>query len=282
MIAGFARLRSAMVKAFPVGLILQASSMPRSTDPRKAKELTRTVQRLGGTASFRNILRETARASVIKDNKTLRRYLDLLLLAEVLEVRTRNVGSVRPQELYRLTANKPKVSVGPAALRMHGLNWDVPERDMRVVSIDFDGLSRSTATGSILIGSLEDCLVYELHVDARKNTETLSFVIAMVSTKRLDLPYLIRRADEMQVGRAVRCLFHSILAVVSSKETETNASLFLAVRTTFLKIARQYAQSGFQRVLDEKGVGKLGLERIKRLTGPDIIIPAAKQLGVSG
>jgi len=181
-----------------------------------------------------------------------------------------------------LTANRPRVSVGPTALHLHGLNWDIPERDMRVVSIDFDGLSRSRAIGSILIGSLEDCLVYELHADARKDTGTLAFVIAMVSTKRLDLPYLAWRADKIQVGRALRCLFHSILAVASSKEAEVNASLFLAVRTTFLKIARQYAQSGFWRVFEEKGIGKLGVERVKKLTGPDIVIPAATQLGVLG
>jgi len=256
--------------------------LPRLLDATKARGLTKIVRRLGGAASFRNILREAARGSVIRDNETLRLYLDLLVAGNVLRVRTRDVGSVRLQQLYSVHSIKPEVSVGLAALRRHGLNWEVPETETRIVSTDFEGLARSRFLDSTLMASLEDCLIHELHVDARRNTGTVSFIIAILSSERLDLPYLLRRADEMRVGQAVRLLLRRILEIVSSRETEVSASIFLAVRTQFLKIARQYAQRGFWKLVDERGVGNLGVRMVRSLTEHDVMLAAGKQLGVTG
>jgi len=266
----------------PVGLILQALPLPRTSDARRATELTKIVRMLGEAASFRNILREAARAGVLRDNKTLRLYLDLLVESRVLKVRTRDVGSVRLQQLYTMSSEKPKVSVGLAILGRYGLNWEVPETERRIVSTDFEGLGRSQILDSTLAASLEDCLIQEFYMDARRETSALSFVIAMLSTKKLDLPYLLRRADEMHVGKAVRILLNRILEFTSSRETEIAASVFLAVRAQFLKIARQYAQSGFWKLVDEKGVGNLGIRLVKCLTEHDVIMAAGKQLGVTG
>jgi hypothetical protein len=256
--------------------------MPRTLDARKARELATTVAALGAAASFRNILREAARGGVVKDNETLRHYLDLLVAGNVLKVRTRDVGSVHLQQLYTVNSKKPEVMVGLGVLRRYGLSWDVAETETREVSTDFDGLARSKLLDYGLMASLEDCLIHELHVDARRNTGTVSFVIAMLSTRRLDLPYLLRRADEMHVGKALRLLLNRILETVSSSETEVAASVFMAVRAQFLKIARQYAQSGFWKLVDERGVGNLGVRMVRNLTEHDVILPAGKQLGVAG
>jgi len=237
---------------------------------------------MGDAASFRNILREAARSNVLRENKTLRLYLNLLVAGGVLRVRSRDVGSVHPQQLYRVKSEKPKVTVGLAMLRRHGLNWDVPETEKRIVSTDFRGLARSKLLDSGLTASLEDCLVHELHMDATRRTGSVTFVAAILSTSRLDLPYLLWRADELRVGRALRLLFNRILEVVSSSRTETAASVFMSVRTRFLKIARQYAQSGFWKLTDEKGAGNLGVQIVKNLTEHDIVIAAGKQLGVTG
>jgi hypothetical protein len=59
--------------------------------------LTRIVRRLHESASFRNILREAACSGVLKDDKTLPVYLDLLVRSRVLSVRTCDVGSVQLQ-----------------------------------------------------------------------------------------------------------------------------------------------------------------------------------------
>ncbi len=256
--------------------------MVRPLDASKARELVEIVQALGAVASFRNIMREAARRSVLARHETLRRYLDLLVWGKVLKVRTRDVGSVNRQQLYTVNSKTPKVLVGPEALRLHGLNWDVPENELRLVSTDFEGLARSKMIDTTTVASLEDCLVHELREDSTKDTGAIQFVIAMISTRRLHLPYLLWRADKMRVGRSMRLLFDRVLQITSSTETETPASVFMALRSQFLKIARQYSQAGFWKLVDERGVGELGLRIVKDLTEHEVIMTAGKQLGVTG
>lgn len=256
--------------------------MRATLDPRKAEAVTAIVQALDGAGSFRNIMREAARAGVLKRHETLRRYLDLLVMGKALRVRTRDVGSVNLQQLYTVSSKRPEVWVGLAALRRYGLSWEIPETEMRKVQTDFEGLARANVIVTALMASLEDCLIQELYRDVKRETSAISFVIAMISTRTLDLPYLLRRADQTRVGKAVRLLFNRILEMVSSKETEVAASVFMPVRAQFLKIARQYTQAGFWKLVDEKGVGDLGLRIVRDLTEHDIIMAAGKQLGVTG
>jgi hypothetical protein len=257
--------------------------VPKTLDGLKARELVRAVERLGDTSSFRNLLKETARQGIIKDNKTLRAYLDLLMAGKVLDVHTRDVGSVYRQQIYFVKDSKPKVWVGLGILQRHGLNWDMPLTDIRPAVTDFDGLVRSRDFEAGQMASLEDCLVDEVHTDAKKNIGTISLVIAMIATIRVDLPYLLRRADQMHVGKAVRILFRRILEVLSSNRTELDATSFLAVRDHFLKIVRQYTLTGFWKIVEaEVGTGNLGLSIVNRLTEYEVVVPAAKQLGVVG
>jgi len=153
---------------------------------------------------------------------------------------------------------------------------------LRRVMTDFDGLVRSRALDSALMASIEDCLIREFHRDIGRKSGTISFVIAIISTRILDLPYLLRRADEMRLGISLRLLFKRILEVVSSRETEVAASVFMAVREHFLKIARQYSQSGLWKLIDEKGVGNFGFRTVSSLSEHEIIMAAGKQLGVTG
>jgi hypothetical protein len=53
--------------------------MPRTVDPMKAEELAHIDEDLDDAALFRNVVRAAARARVLKENKTLRRYLGLLV-----------------------------------------------------------------------------------------------------------------------------------------------------------------------------------------------------------
>jgi hypothetical protein len=266
----------------PVGLILQALPMPRTLDPRKADELAHIVEALGGAASFRNVLRAAARARVLKENKTLRRYLDLLVRGKVLKMRTRDVGSVNLQQLYTVSSRRPEIWVGLGALRIYGLNWEVPETELQPLSTDYHGLVRSRAIDTKAMASLEDCLIHELHRDANGRTGGISFVIAIISTRALDLPYLLRRADEKHLGKTMRFLLNRILKIVSSRQTDVAASVFIAVREQFLKIVRRYTQTGFWKLVDEKGVGDLGIQTAIGLSDYEVIMSAGKQLGVTG
>lgn len=256
--------------------------MRPALDPRKAEAVTGIVGALGDAGSFRNIMREAACAGVLKRHETLRRYLDLLVMSKVLRVRTRDVGSVNLQQLYTVASKIPEVRVGLVTLRRQGLNWEIPGTEMRKVQTDFEGLARAKVIDRVLIASLEDCLIQELYRDAKRETSAISFVVAMISTRTLDLAYLLRRADQARVGKAVRLMFNRILEMVSSKETEVAASVFMAVRARFLKIARQYSHAGYWKLVDEEGVGDLGLQIVRDLTEHDIIMVAGKQLGVTG
>lgn len=241
------------------------------------------MEKLKGSSSFRNVLKETARWSIIKDNKTLRLYLNLLVAGKVLSVRAHDVGSVYRQEIYSLRSNKPRVWVGLGILRRHGLNWDAPLTDIRAISTDFEGLVRSKNFDNARMASLEDCLTDEVYTDAKKNTGTTSFVIAMISTTKVDLPYLIRRADQMHVGKAIRILFRRILEITSSNHTEFDGTAFFAVRNHFLRIARQYTQTGFWNLVEsEVGVGNFGISIANSLTESEVIGAASKQLGAIG
>ena len=261
----------------------QALLVPRSLDPVKAEQVTKAVERLRKSASFRSVWKEVARTGVLTHHRTLRTYLDLLVRSGVLKVRTRDVRSVYPQQIYFVKSKRPKIWVGLGVLQKHGLNWDVPETDVRVIPTDFGGLVRSTLFDQSLMASLEDCLVDEVYRDAKKKTGTTYFVVAMIFTRRLDLPYLLKRADEKHVGRAFRLLFKRILETASSNETELDASLFFAVRARFLRITRQYVQSGFWKFIeDEKGIGADGVEIINGLDESDLVLAAGKQLGASG
>jgi len=256
--------------------------LPHPLDALKARRLAHIVASLGKKASFRSILRESARENVIRENETLRRYLDLLVLSGALRMRTRDVGSVYPQQLYSVASDRPRVSVGLACLRRHGLNWEIPEKELQVIQTDFEGLVRSKVIDSVLTASLEDCLIQAFHDDSKRNTGAISLVAAIISTRKLDLPYLLRRADEMHIGAALRLLFTRILDIASSKEVKVTASVFLPVRAQFLKIARQYAQTGFWKLVEESEVGELGVEIVENLTDEEIVIAAGKQIGVTG
>jgi hypothetical protein len=132
------------------------------------------------------------------------------------------------------------------------------------------------------MGSLEDSLVHELYRDAKKNTGAVSLVVAMLATRTVDLPYILKRADELHAGVALRRIFIRILMTISSGETEVGASVFFAVRNRFLNIARQYSRSGFWKLVESKGVGHLGLDVVQGVNEYDIVVAAGKQLGVTG
>lgn len=256
--------------------------MARALDADRARRLPRLVRELGGRASFGNIMTEAALQGVLRRHETLRRYLDLLVMGGVLSVRFRDVGSVKRQQLYTVKSMRPKITVGLEVLRRHGLNWDVPENEMRRISTDFEGLARAVVFDHILMGSVEDSLVHELYGDAKKNSGAVFFVVAMLATRTVDLPYILKRADELHAGVALRRMFLRILTTMSSGETEVGASVFFAVRNRFLNIARQYSRSGFWKLVESKGVGHFGLDVVQGVNEYDIIVAAGKQLGVMG
>ena len=251
-----------------------------------AHRILRIVDKLRGQASFGRILLEANRQGIIAWHRTLRRYLDLLVKARVLSVRERDVGSVQPQQLYTRHHSKPHLWAGPGALNQHGLNWEMPDSDLYEVETDIEAMVRaktSTARGKDgLITSLEDTLIQELRRDSAKETGTTELVAAVLATRTVDLPYMLRRADSQQTGQTVRQLFKKITETFTSLPENSEGKVFLEARGRFLKILRMYNSRGILKLVEAQGRGKVGLTNVQGLSPDQIVSLAGKQLGISG
>lgn len=240
----------------------------------------------GGQASFSTILVEAQRRGALAWHRTLRRYLDLLVQGGVLAEKRRDVGSVNPQQLYSLTRRKPTVYSGPKILELHGLNWDTPLRGLYPVTTDLVGLLRSKPAmlpgRQRLAASKEDSLAHEVRRDADKTTGTLELVSALAATQTLDLAYLLRRSDELEVGETVRRLFQKLIQTFTGIHKDADGKILLATRERFLQILRQYAKQKALSLLETPGRGSRGIEMVNALTAAHILNAAGKQLGITG
>ena len=251
-----------------------------------AETIVRVVRRARPHASFSRILLECRRRGATKWDRTLRKYLDLLVEGGVLGKSTRDVGSVFPMELYTVKSTRARIHVGLSVLIYHGLNWEIEEPDVVSVYSDIAGLVRAKSirlsSGMILAGCLEDCVAYELERDARTRRGTSELLVPIIATTLLDLPYVLDRADRIGVGRTIRVLFRRVSETFFSPSSISDGRAFLVTRDTFLKLMRQYSRSGALRLLDEKGKGSDGIDNISRLSESVIVDLAAKQIGAIG
>jgi hypothetical protein len=244
------------------------------------------IRSQGDQTSFGTILVEAQRQGTLAWHRTLRRYLDLLVRGGVLTEKKRDVGSVNPQQLYSTTQQKPTVYAGLKVLELYGLNWDTPLRSLYPVSTDLVGLLRSksvTLSGRrVLAASKEDSLAHEVRRDADKTTGTLELVSALVATRTLDLPYLLRRSDQLEIGKTVRLLFQKLIQTFSGIFQDSDGKIFLATRERFLQILRQYSKQKVLSLLETPGTGAHGIKMVESLTSEHILNAAGKQLGITG
>jgi len=251
-----------------------------------AETIVRVVRTARPHASFSRILLECRRRGATKWDRTLRKYLDLLVEGGVLRKNIRDVGSVFPMELYSVRSTRARIQVGLSVLIYHGLNWEIQEPDIVSVYSDIAALVRAKsirlASTMILAGCLEDCVAYELKRDARTKRGTSELLVPIIATRPLDLPYVLDRADRIGVGRTIRALFRRVSETFFSPSNISNGRAFLATRDTFLKLVRQHARSGALRLLDEKGRGSDGIDNVSRLSESVIVNLAAKQIGAIG
>ena len=251
-----------------------------------ALHIIRIVDRLGSRASFRNILLEANSEGVVAWHRTLRRYLDLLVDARILNLRERDVGSVRPQQLYTKVNSLAHLWTGLAVFKLHGLNWEVPDADLYKVRTDLEAMVRArpyTISGrGKLIAGLEDSLIYEVKKDAAERRGTTELVASILATRTVDLPYMLRRADLQQTGQTIRQLFKKITGTFTALPGDTEGRVFLETRTVFLKILREYNSKGLPKLVEARGRGRLGMAIVEGLSPAQIVSAAGKQLGVSG
>ena len=263
--------------------------MPPRLNENTAKQIVQIVKRLGRRASFGNILLEARTESVLSWDRTLRRYLDLLILGGVLSLKEKDVGSVYPQQLYTVQATAPHAYAGLSALRHHGLNMDVSDRNLDLTETDFSGLMRSRVEivgkdRKLLIVGLEDALIHEFLRDVQHGSGTAELVAAMLVYRPADIPYLLHRADVIGIGQTIRLMINRLIEIFTIQKPSPgmDGRIFLFARERFLKTLRMYSSKGVLRLLDERGKGKLGIELVNELQPEQIVAVVGKQLGVAG
>ncbi len=238
-------------------------------------------------ASFGRILSEARQRGVLAWDRTLRRYLDLLVEGKVLTMKLRDVGSVNLQQIYAATGKKPVVASGLRVLQVYGLNWDVPSNDFYTVTTDLTGLvkSRSVKIGrkQILAASREDALAYELKRNIESDNTFAELVAGVIATQRLDLAYFVKRSDELGVGTLARTLFQRLERLFDKPSDELDGRLFLPARERFLKILRAYSKEKALDLIEKKTPHK-EMTNLARMmpTDPQLLQAIGKQLGVNG
>lgn len=261
-------------------------TVTRSLREETAATIVDIVKRLEPNASFRRILIEARRRGEAKWDRTLRKYLDVLVLGQVLQRNVREVGSVYPMELYRSKSENGRVHVGLSVVALHGLNWESGKHDILEVTSDTSALVRAKPTRinsrEILAACLEDCIAYEFERDAREERGTIELLAGLMATARLDLPYLLERADRIGAGQGMRALFRKIEQAFTAAKSDADARAFVTCRATFLQLARQYSTAGTIQLAAQRGRGTKGIQLVRDLSQLTIVIAAAKQLGVMG
>ncbi len=229
---------------------------------------------------------EANRQGLMSWHRTLRRYLDLLVQGSVLGFEEKDVGSVNPQQLYTLQQARPRLWTGLTALAQHGLNWDVPDKDLYTVPTDLAALVRSkplnTPGKTILVTGLEDGLAHELKRDFTQQIGSAELVAGMLATHPVDLAYLLRRADLIGIGQSTRRLVMKVIDTYSSIPEDVDGRVFLQVRNRFLKLRHLYSTRGTLKLLDTQGRGRLGTTVVEDLSPSRIVSTGGKQLGVAG
>jgi len=251
-----------------------------------ATGLVEIVRRSSRPVSFSQILVQATLEGILSWHRTLRRYLDLLVQGQLLSVHEKDVGSVNPQQLYTFRQNKSRLWTGLEALTVHGLNWDIPSNDLYPVLSDIAALVRATAPSNReepkLITGLEDALAYELKRDMDQETGGTELVAALLSTRPVDLAYLVRRSDVLGIGVTIRRLVEKIIDTYASLPDDVDGRVFLQTRERFLKIQHLYTTRGSIRLLKSPGRGNRGTRLVDRLSLATIVSAAGKQLGVTG
>jgi hypothetical protein len=188
--------------------------------------------------------------------------------------------------MYRVTRRRPRVFVGLRCLQEYGLAWDDAATDLEPVTTDVEGAVRGRPRrlhdSRILLASLEDGLLFELHRDARQQTGYTELVVGLLATRSVDLPYLLRRGDQQFLGKAVRLLLRRLANVLGAKPTVEDLATYLAVRGAFLPILRNYAGQGVDQLVASAGKGQVALAIARALSDDDIVAAAGKQLGSRG
>ena len=167
--------------------------------------------------TFNDLLAHLATEGTIANHRSLRAYLDLLIAAGAVRVRSEaSRPNVRPRQVYALTRRGPFVQAGERGIAYHGLAWEVGDEGAAGVKLDLEGVARGTLDSGVLYASVEDTVVDALAAGrgGEAKAASLTYSAALLVWSRLDLRYLLRRAKARGIEPEVTELLAELRAVL--------------------------------------------------------------------
>ena len=240
-----------------------------------AESVVRSIQVLrkeGTESTFNAIMRYLRSRRILSNHRSLREYLDFLVISGLLSVRMEPTRqpNMRPKQVYSVTHDGPFVEAGEKAMVFHGLNWTLPNTPSVKVRTDLEGVVRGRLQEGRLYASLEDTIVENLaSIKGKKGIGlVLSYCAALLATKKVDRSYLMQRAGERGVSQITKELLGEIDYVFASSNpgSEDIKSLYAI---------RKWSQSIHRRLPP-----RLPQPNWSLLSEDELVDVVGKQLGV--
>ena len=197
-------------------------------NPTILSEILRIVRKLENEVkepTFNTILYELSSKGILEFHRTLRKYLDLLVFAKLLDVKYEETvqPNIRKKQVYHTVPehDQPIIEAGEEALLLHGLNWDISSPMSVSVKTDLRGLALATISGDKVYASLEDAIVHSLKVLPKRHPERapelIVFTTALLATQKVDFDYLLTRAKEAGVKKEILGILFEIDKALASR-----------------------------------------------------------------
>jgi hypothetical protein len=266
----------------------QAARGERPRNPAILSAILLTVKSLESMRkepTFNTILHELSARRILEFHRSLRRYLDLLVYAKVLTVKSVRTTqpNIHEKQVYHIAARYPIVEAGERSLLFRGLNWNIPSPMSVSARTDLEGLALSTISDHTVYSSLEDAIVQSLKVlpkrYPRRAPELTVFATALLATQNVDFDYLLRRAKEAGVVKEI------VGILLEIDDTLASASPDVEDIRTLYELRKNYyhMRKPLQRSLEYFQVKKKETNRRRQIVRPNEIVEyAGKQLGIRG
>jgi hypothetical protein len=258
----------------------------RAKNPLIVSQVLETVKELedkGLEPSFNEILSKLSARRVLGFHRSLRKYLDLLVGANLLSLEYAKAShpNIRAKQVYRLADGKASMEAGERSILFHGLNWDLPSPRSLIVKTDLEALARAKVSGKKVYASLEDSIVQSLKVFSKRYPHTASeilfFATALLATQKVDVDYLLYRAKQEGIEKEVIGILKLIDETFTSRNPDVEDIFTLyKLREIYARQRRYLPKSIRERSIERKS-------RVKDLITPNQVVEyAGKQLGLRG
>jgi hypothetical protein len=261
----------------------------RPKNPTILSEILHTVMKLeneGKEPTFNTILGELSAKRILEFHRSLRKYLDLLVLAKVLSVTHKETTqpNIREKQVYHTVAKgnqQPIVEAGEKALLIHGLNWDIPSPMSVSAKTDLRGLALAKVSGNKVYASLEDAIVQSLKVLPKlhpaRSSEIIVFVTALLATSKIDFDYLLSRSKEEGMEKKILGILLKIdKTLASANPNVEDIRTLYELRNRYYHTRKQLLKS-IQRT--QANTAHI---RTDIVSSNEVIEYAGKQLGIRG